>query len=67
MSDIPKIIVISGPTATGKTALGVQVAKLLDGEVIGADSMQIYKGMAIGTAAPTLLILYLLNFIFHWK
>lgn len=52
MSDTPKIIVITGPTATGKTALGVQVAKLLDGEVIGADSMQIYKGMEIGTAAP---------------
>ncbi len=52
MSDIPKLIVITGPTATGKTALGVQVAKLLDGEVIGADSMQIYEGMAIGTAAP---------------
>lgn len=53
MSDTPKLIVITGPTATGKTALGVQVAKLLDGEVIGADSMQIYRGMAIGTAAPT--------------
>ena len=53
MSDTPKLIVITGPTATGKTALGVQVAKLLNGEVIGADSMQIYKGMAIGTAAPT--------------
>lgn len=53
MSDTPKIIVITGPTATGKTALGVQVAKLLDGEVIGADSMQVYKGMTVGTAAPT--------------
>jgi len=53
MSDIPKLIVITGPTATGKTALGVEVAKRLDGEVIGADSMQIYAGMTIGTAAPT--------------
>lgn len=53
MSDIPKLIVITGPTATGKTALGVQTAKLLDGEVVGGDSMQIYRGMVIGTAAPT--------------
>ena len=47
------VIVICGPTATGKTALGVALAKALDGEVVGADSMQVYRGMDIGTAKPT--------------
>ncbi len=48
-----KIIVVCGPTATGKTALGVALAQALDGEVVGADSMQVYRGMDIGTAKPT--------------
>ena len=48
-----KVLVITGPTATGKTALGVELALRLDGEVISADSMQIYRGMDIGTAKPT--------------
>ena len=47
-----KVIVLTGPTATGKTALGVALAGQLDGEVISADSMQIYKRMDIGTAKP---------------
>ncbi len=47
------ILVITGPTATGKTALGVALAKELGGEVISADAMQLYRGMVIGTAAPT--------------
>lgn len=47
------ILVITGPTATGKTALGVLLAKALDGEVVSADAMQLYAGMVIGTAAPT--------------
>ena len=47
------IIVVVGPTATGKTALAVELAKLYNGEVISADSMQIYKGMDILTAKPT--------------
>ena len=48
-----KIICVVGPTACGKTRLGVLLAKKYDGEVVSADSMQIYKGMTIGTAAPT--------------
>ncbi len=47
------LIVITGPTATGKTALGVALAKELNGEVVSADSMQVYRGMDIGTAKPT--------------
>ena len=47
------LLVITGPTATGKTALGVEAALALNGEVVSADSMQIYRGMDIGTAKPT--------------
>ena len=48
-----KVIVVVGPTASGKTSLGVALAKSLDGEVVSCDSMQIYKGMPIASAAPT--------------
>ena len=51
--DKPKVIVICGPTASGKTALSINLAKQLNGEIISADSMQIYKEMDIGTAKPT--------------
>ena len=47
------IICIAGPTASGKTALAVALAKALDGEVVSCDSMQIYRRMDIGTAKPT--------------
>ena len=49
----PKVIVICGPTASGKTKLSIEVAKLVNGEIVSADSMQIYKDMTIGTAKPT--------------
>ena len=49
----PKVIVICGPTASGKTALSIELAKRVNGEIISADSMQIYKDMNIGTAKPT--------------
>ena len=49
----PKILVISGPTASGKTALAVELALQHSGEVVSADSMQIYRRMDIGTAKPT--------------
>lgn len=47
------ILVVTGPTATGKTALSVELAKKLGGEIVSADSMQIYRGMDIGTAKVT--------------
>ena len=50
---IPRILVITGPTATGKTTLGVLAACAFGGEVVSADSMQVYRGMDIGTAKPT--------------
>lgn len=49
----PKVIVIAGPTASGKTALSIKLAKKINGEIVSADSMQIYKDMTIGTAKPT--------------
>lgn len=48
-----KVIVICGPTASGKTALSIELAKKINGEIVSADSMQIYKDMNIGTAKPT--------------
>lgn len=47
-----KVIVICGPTASGKTALSIELAKKVDGEIVSADSMQIYDEMSIGTAKP---------------
>ena len=49
----PKVVCVVGPTACGKTTLGVLLAKRFGGEVVSADSMQIYRGMTIGSAAPT--------------
>ena len=49
----PKVVVIVGPTASGKTALSIELAKKINGEIISSDSMQIYKDMDIGTAKVT--------------
>lgn len=49
----PKVVCVVGPTGCGKTKLGVLLAKAFDGEVVSCDSMQLYRGMVIGTAAPT--------------
>jgi tRNA dimethylallyltransferase len=49
----PKVIVIAGPTASGKTALSIELAKKINGEIISSDSMQIYREMDIGTAKVT--------------
>ena len=51
--DKPKVMVICGPTASGKTALSIELAKKINGEIISSDSMQIYKDMDIGTAKPS--------------
>lgn len=48
-----KVIVICGPTASGKTKLSIELAKKINGEIVSCDSMQIYKDMNIGTAKPT--------------
>ena len=48
------ILCVVGPTASGKTKLSIELAKRYDGEVLSCDSMQIYRGMTIGTAAPRL-------------
>ena len=55
MADLsePRVIAVGGPTASGKTALSVALAKTFDGEIINADSMQLYKGLDIGTAKPS--------------
>ena len=53
MRDKPKIVIICGPTATGKTPFAVELAEQLKAEVVSADSMQVYRQMDIGTAKPT--------------
>ena len=53
MSDKIKIVAVVGPTASGKTALSIALAKRFDGEIVSCDSMQVYKRMDIGTAKPT--------------
>jgi tRNA dimethylallyltransferase len=50
---IPRILVIAGPTASGKTAAAIRLALRFDGEIVGADSVQVYRGLDIGSAKPT--------------
>ena len=63
-----KVIVICGPTASGKTALSIELAKKINGEIVSCDSMQIYKDMNIGTAKPSIKEMqgikhYLIDFV----
>ena len=53
LSEKPAVVAVGGPTATGKTALAVHLARVFGGEVISADSMQVYRGLDIGTAKAT--------------
>ena len=53
MGELPKALAIVGPTAVGKTAIGMQVAKELNGEIISVDARQLYRGMNVGTAKPS--------------
>ena len=49
-AELPRVLVVAGPTATGKTRLGIELARRYGGEIVSADSMQVYRGMDIGTA-----------------
>ncbi len=53
MPTLPKLIAVVGPTASGKTDLAIRLARTLGGEIVSCDSMQVYRGMDIGTAKPT--------------
>lgn len=52
MAEKKKLVAVTGPTASGKTALGIALAQRLNGEIVSCDSMQIYQGLKIGTAQP---------------
>ena len=52
-AEAPEVLVVAGPTATGKTRLGIELARRYGGEIVSADSMQVYRGMDIGTAKAT--------------
>lgn len=53
MTSYPPIVALAGPTATGKSALGLFLAEALPGEIVNADALQVYRGLDIGTAKPT--------------
>jgi tRNA dimethylallyltransferase len=48
-SSLPQVVIITGPTAVGKTKLSLRLAQLLDGEIISADSVQVYRGLDVGS------------------
>ena len=50
---LPRVLVVVGPTASGKTALAIETARLVPSEIISADSRQVYKLLTIGTAKPS--------------
>lgn len=54
LNNKPRIVIIVGPTASGKTDLAMRLAERFDGEIVNADSMQVYRGMDIGTAKPSI-------------
>ena len=71
-SEKPAVVVIAGPTASGKTSLSIRLAKELGGEIVSCDSMQIYKYMDIGTAKPTFeersqAVHHMIDFLEPWK
>lgn len=53
MSESSNVLIIAGPTASGKTELAIELAREFDAEIVGADSRQVYRDMAVGTAAPS--------------
>src|SRR5215472_10755376 len=53
MKKLPKLVVVAGPTASGKSALGIRLALEFQGEIVSADSRQVYCGLDIGTAKVT--------------
>jgi tRNA dimethylallyltransferase len=53
MQEKPKIVVLAGPTASGKTAVGIKLAQMYNGEIVSADSIQVYRHMDVGSAKPT--------------
>ena len=53
MSNLPTVLCIVGPTACGKTALSVELAHMLSGEIVSADAVAVYRGLDIGSAKPS--------------
>ena len=54
MSSLPRVIAVVGPTGSGKTALALALSKTFDGDIVGVDASQVYRGFDIGTGKATL-------------